>query len=66
MSNFDNFILSQEFNLNYVSKDNITDSDEEVFKLDSNFDQFIIKFSNTLSKMIVYEEEDDIEIEVYI
>jgi len=40
MSNFDSSILLQEFNLKYASEDDLTESDEEVFELDSNFDQF--------------------------
>ena len=36
MSNFNSSILLQEFNLKYANEDNITDSDEEVFELDSN------------------------------
>jgi len=62
--NFDSSIPLQEFNLKYASEDDLTDSDEEVFELDSNFDQFTIRFSNALSEMIAHEE-DDIEMEVY-
>ena len=66
MSNFDSSIPLQEFNLKYASEDDLTDSDEEVFELDSNFDQFTVRFSNALSGMIAHKEKDDIEIEVYI
>ncbi|GBB92036.1 hypothetical protein RclHR1_19560004 [Rhizophagus clarus] len=65
MSNFDSFILRQEFNLNYASEDDLTDSNEEVFELDSDFKEFTVRFSNALSEMITHEEENDIEIEVY-
>ncbi|CAB5357362.1 unnamed protein product [Rhizophagus irregularis] len=65
MSNFDSSIPRQEFNLKYTSEDDLTDSDEEVFDFDSNFEEFTIRFSNALSEMIAHEEENDIEIEVY-
>ena len=66
MSNFNSSIPLQEFNLKYASEDDLTDSDEEVFELDSNFDQFTVRFSNALSEIIAHEEKDDIEIEAYI
>ncbi|EXX63113.1 hypothetical protein GLOIN_2v1799696 [Rhizophagus irregularis DAOM 181602=DAOM 197198] len=65
MSNFDSSIPHQEFNLKYASEGDLTDSDEEVFELDSDFDEFTVRFSNALSEMIAYEEENDIEMEVY-
>ncbi|GBB92684.1 hypothetical protein RclHR1_20400002 [Rhizophagus clarus] len=65
ISNFNNSIPRQEFNLNYASEDDLTDSDEEVFELDSDFEEFTIRFSNALSEIITHEEKNDIEIEVY-
>jgi len=65
MSNFDSSIPLQEFNLEYASENDLTDltdSDEEVFELDSNFDQFTARFSNVLSEMLAHEEEDNAEI----
>jgi hypothetical protein len=65
MSNFNSSIPRQEFNLKYASEDDLTDSDEELFELDSNFEEFTVRFSNALSEMIAHEEENDIEMEVY-
>ncbi|PKK68321.1 hypothetical protein RhiirC2_782400 [Rhizophagus irregularis] len=58
-------ISRQEFNLKYASEDDLTNSDEKVFELDNNFEEFTVRFSNTLSEMIAYEEENDIKMEVY-
>ena len=41
------------------------DSEDEIFELDSNFDQFTFKLSNTLSEMLAHENDDDIEMEIY-
>ncbi|GES76689.1 hypothetical protein GLOIN_2v1793246 [Rhizophagus clarus] len=49
----------------FKSEDDLTDSDEEVFELDSDFEEFTIRFSNALSEIITHEEKNDIEIEVY-
>jgi len=65
MSNIDSSIPLQEFDLKYASEDNLTDSDNEVFELDSNFDQYTVRFSNVLSEMLAHEN-DDIEMETYI
>jgi len=65
MSNIDSSIPLQEFDLKYASEDNSTDSDNEVFELDSNFDQYTVRFSNVLSEMLAHEN-DDIEMETYI
>ncbi|RIA83018.1 hypothetical protein C1645_834442 [Glomus cerebriforme] len=62
MSNLDSSILFQK----YASEDDLMDSEDEVFELDSNFDQFTIRFSNALSEMLAHEDEDDIEMEAYI
>ena len=61
MSNFDSSI---EF-IKYASEDDLTNSDDEIFELDSNFDQFTVRFSNALSEMLAQEEEEDIEMEAY-
>src|SRR5581483_6875516 len=60
MSNIDSSIPLQE----YASENDLTDSDKEVFELDSTFDQFTVRFSNTLSEMLAHEEEE-IEMEAY-
>ncbi len=65
MSNIDSSIPLQEFDLKYASEDNLTDSDNEVFELDSNFDQYTVRFSNVLSEMLAHEN-NDIEMETYI
>jgi len=65
MSNIDSFTPLQEFDLKYASEDNSTDSEDEVFELSSNFDQYTVRFSNALSEMLAYEN-DDIEMETYI
>ncbi|CAB4477294.1 unnamed protein product [Rhizophagus irregularis] len=42
MSNFDSSIPHQEFNLKYASEGDLTDSDEEVFELNSDFEEFTV------------------------
>jgi len=69
MSNLDSSIPFQEFNFKYASEDDptdTTDSEDEVFELNSDFDQFSVRFSNALSEMLAHEDEDDIEMEAYI
>jgi hypothetical protein len=64
MSNLKSSIPLQEFNSKYASEDDSTDS-EDVFELDSNFDQFTVRFSNALSEMLANENDVDVKMEAY-
>src|SRR5271154_2887644 len=59
------FMLPQEFGLNNVGRD----SENEIFELfleENNFDQFTFRFSNALNELLVYENEDNNEMESYL